>query len=67
MYSIAFILVRTAAANALLFASHVLAAAGYSDPVQYAVRGNAIGAVAIVCLLHGIWRKLGIAVTMCLR
>ena len=62
MYGIAFILVGTAAANALSFASHVLAAAGYTGPNQNAVRGIAIGAVTVVCLLHGIWRKLGIAV-----
>lgn len=62
VFGVAFILVGNASANALSFAIHVLAAAGHTDPSPNAVRGIAISAATAVCLLHGIWRKLGIAV-----
>jgi amino acid transporter len=70
VYGIAFILVGNAAANALSFASHVLAAAGkkevYSDSppknLSNNVRAIAIGTMTGVCLMHGIWRRVGIAV-----
>lgn len=62
MFGIAFILVGNASANALSFAIHALAAAGYSDDLQRPVRGIAIATVTVVGLLHGLWRKLGIAV-----
>ena len=62
VFGVAFILVGNASANALSFARHVLAAAGYSGNIQNSVRGIAIGTVTGVCLLHGLWRKMGIAV-----
>lgn len=62
LFGVAFILVGNASANSLSFASHVLAAAGYSGSLQNSVRGIAIGTMTAVCLLHGLWRKLGIAV-----
>jgi amino acid transporter len=62
VFGVAFILVGNASSNALSFARHVLAAAGYSDNIQNSARGIAIATVTAVCLLHGLWRKLGIAV-----
>ncbi|KAH8671838.1 amino acid/polyamine transporter I [Tricladium varicosporioides] len=70
MFGIAFILIGNASANALSFASHVLAAAGksriYDDspPADLAnlARVIAIATMTGVCFLHGIWRKLGIAI-----
>ena len=62
VFGVAFILVGNASANALSFASHILAAAGYSGSLTNSVRGIAIGTVTAVGLLHGLWRNFGIAV-----
>ncbi|KAH8703794.1 amino acid/polyamine transporter I [Talaromyces proteolyticus] len=70
VYGITFIIIGHASANSLSFASHVLSASGYTEvydtsPPRYLgnwVRGIAIGTMILVCLMHGIWRRLGIAV-----
>jgi amino acid transporter len=62
VFGVAFILVGNASANALSFGNNVLEAAGYSGNYQNSACGIAIGTVTAVCLLHGLWRKLGIAV-----
>jgi hypothetical protein len=62
VFGVVFILVGNASANAMSFAIHVLAAAGYSGSLQNPVRGIAVATVTIVCLLHGMWRRLGIVV-----
>jgi amino acid transporter len=62
IYGVTFILIGNASANALSFASNVLAAADYTGNTQNAVRAIAIGTMTGVCLMHGIWRRLGIVV-----
>lgn len=70
VYGITFILIGNASANALSFASHVLSASGHTEiyaasPPRYLgnlVSGIAVGTMILVCLMHGIWRRLGIAV-----
>jgi amino acid transporter len=69
VYAIPFILVGNAAANALSFASHVAEASGYdiltgtpSQKDMNMVRGIALGTMTAVCILHGIWRRLGIVI-----
>lgn len=62
MYGVIFILIGNASANALSFAIKVLTAAGYTNNSENVVRAVAIGTMTGVCLLHGIWRKLGIVV-----
>lgn len=70
VYGITFILIGNASANALSFASHLLSASGHTEvyaasPPRYLgnwVRGIAVGTMTVVCLMHGIWRRLGIAV-----
>lgn len=62
VYGVTFVLIGNASANALSFASKVLAAAEYNGNTQNAVRAVAVGVMTGVCLMHGIWRKLGIAV-----
>jgi amino acid transporter len=62
VFGVAFILVGNASANALSFAGHILAAAGYSGSLTNSVRVVAIVTVTAVGLLHGLWRNFGIAV-----
>lgn len=72
VYGVTFVLIGNAAANALSFATHVLTAAGYTELSSSTIspskqvgnwdRGIALGTMTIVCLMHGIWRRLGIAV-----
>jgi amino acid transporter len=70
IYGVTFVLIGNAAANALSFASHLVSVSGHYDAidgtpsrkVSNIVRGVAIGTMTAVCLLHGIWRRAGIAV-----
>jgi amino acid transporter len=62
MYGVGFIIVGNASANSLAFGSFFLQAVGYSDSLQNSARLIAIGTITAVCLLHGMWRKLGIIV-----
>ena len=69
VYGVIFVVIGNAAANALSFASHIVTASGYdaidgipSKGVSNTVRGVAVATMTAVCLLHGIWRRAGIAV-----
>jgi amino acid transporter len=63
LFGIAFIIIGNASANTLSFGRHVLLAAGYSDSqIQNSARFIALGTITAVCLLHAMWRKLGIVV-----
>jgi amino acid transporter len=70
VYGVTFVLVGNAAANALSFASHLVSTSTHYDAIDGTpsrttsnmVRGIAIGTMTAVCLLHGIWRRAGIAV-----
>lgn len=59
MYGIPFIVVGTAAGNAMICAQCIFRAAG-RDPSKAAVRGLAFGLASIACLLHASWRTGGI-------
>jgi len=59
LYGIPFIILGTAAGNALVCAECLLRTSG-SEPSKAAVRGLAIGITSFACLLHAMSRKGGI-------
>lgn len=60
LYGIPFIILGTAAGNALIFAISIFHAAGIVEPDKIAVRGLAIGVITFCCFVHGVWRTGGI-------
>lgn len=60
LYGIPFIVVGTAAGNAMICAECILRIAGDDDPAKAAVRGLALGLATLACLLHATWRTGGI-------
>lgn len=65
LYGIPFIVLGTAAGNALVFAISILRAAGITNPNDYAVRGLAIGIITFCCFVHSFWRKGGVFLNNC--
>lgn len=65
LYGIPFIVLGTAAGNALVFAISIFRAAGIAIPNDYTVRGLAIGVITFCCFMHGFWRRGGVILNNC--
>ena len=61
MYGIVFVVLGNLSGNAIAFGKYVLEAAGIEGH-DAAIRGLAIAALTLACLLHGAWRNGGIVV-----
>lgn len=59
MYGIVFVVLGNLSGNAIAFGIYVMEAAGRTGPPS-AIRGLAILALTLACLVHGLWRKGGI-------
>ena len=59
MYGVMFIILGNLSGNAIVLGTYVLQAAGQPDNPS-AVRGLAVAALTVACLLHALWRKGGI-------
>lgn len=59
LYGIPFIVLGTAAGNAMVCAQCLLRASG-GEPSKAAVRGLAIGLASVACLVHAGWRTGGV-------
>lgn len=62
LFGVIFILIGTAAMNALSFGIRILEASGEVNPDNWKVRGIAIVIVTFAVILHGTWRQAGIIV-----
>ncbi|KAI5782673.1 amino acid permease-domain-containing protein [Geopyxis carbonaria] len=62
VYGVIFICLGNTAGNAIAFSQHLLEACNVQDPLPWAVRGVAIAAITLACLMHGLWRVGGIYV-----
>ncbi|KAI9809233.1 MAG: hypothetical protein M1825_002524 [Sarcosagium campestre] len=60
LYGVLFILYGNLAGNAIALGTYAMRAAGYEDGA--AVRGIAVSALTLACILHMVWRKGGIIV-----
>ncbi|KAI9699148.1 MAG: hypothetical protein M1836_003338 [Candelina mexicana] len=61
MYGIVYIILGNLSGNAIAFGIYVLEAAGITGH-DAAIRGLAVAASTVACLLHGLWRQGGIVV-----
>lgn len=59
MYGLVFVILGNLAGNAIAFGIYVMEAAGIPDHAS-AIRGLAIAALTLACLIHAIWRNGGI-------
>ena len=61
MYGVVFVILGNLSGNAIAFGKYVLEAAGIQGH-DAAIRGLAVAAITVICLLHGTWRHGGIVV-----
>lgn len=60
MFGVVFVILGNRAGNALAFGTYVMKAAGQTNPDPSTVRGIAVGAATLSCLVHYLWRRGGI-------
>ena len=59
MYGLVFVILGNLAGNAVALGQYVMHAAGDADD-SHAIRGLAVAALTLACLIHGSWRNGGI-------
>lgn len=59
MYGIIFVILGSLSGNGIAFGIYVMEAAGRTGPPS-AIRGLAVGALTLACVVHGLWRRGGI-------
>lgn len=60
MFGVVFVILANRAGNALAFGIYAMKAAGQTNPSPSTVRGIAVAAATLACLVHYLWRRGGI-------
>lgn len=60
MFGVIFVILGNRAGNALAFGIYVMKAAGQTSPSYSSIRGIAVAAATLSCLVHYLWRRGGI-------